>query len=217
MSIHYLIDPFTTNGDIIDVVTAESGVTNSTGSSIVRVPDGVAIAGNPSDITTLLIDKYAGLLAFYAGFTDIIGDSCTDALTVNTPSTIGLLAGTASVPGPPNAGFVNHCLLPLGGILISVAFPLGYAPSQCVIAWEEYSFADSDDKTGRLQRSYTEESGSNLLCLASFNNGATSNVTTNGSVLNIPAPDQGTSFIITLANPGVSRMHLGSWALVYQP
>jgi len=205
MTIHYLIDPFTTNGDVIDVVTSETGDTESTGATLIRVPDGVAIYDQPADLADLLTQKYAGLLSFYAGFTDILADPCLDVLTADMSSSQGLLA---------SSGFVNHSILPGGGIFVSTTFPLGAPVAQCVLIWEEYEFLDSDDKTERLRRVYSEESGSNLACLVSFN-GATSNFASNGAVLNVPVPDQGTSFTIGLTNLASSRIYLGSWAMIY--
>ena len=211
MSIHYLISPFTTNGDIIDVITAESGQSESTGSTVVRVPDGVAIHNDPTNLNDLLTSKYAGLLAFYAGFTDILADPCLDVLTADLPNSTGLLA---------SSGFVNHCLLrtmPYSGSFVSTVQPLGFAPTQAVLVWEEYVFTDSDDKTERLRRTYVEESGSNFSCLVSFDGGANYNPASNGGVLNIPVPEQGSSFVIGLTNnsPSWSRVYLGSWAVIY--
>jgi hypothetical protein len=205
MSIHYLINPFTVTGDIIDVVTAESGQTASTGSTVIRAPDGVAIQGEPTNLNDLLTAKYAGLLGFYAGFTDILADPCLDVLTVDMILSQGVLT---------SSGFLNHRVLP-AGIFVSSVLPLGFAPTQAIMVWEEYEFQDSDDKTQRLQRTYAEESGGNLSCLASFNGGATANPAGNGTVLNIPVPDQGSSFTVGLANLSASRIYLGSWAVLY--
>jgi hypothetical protein len=210
MSIHYLISPFTPNGDIIDVVTSETGQTESTGATIVRVPDGVAILNDPTNLNDLITSKYAGLLAFYAGFPDILADPCLDVLTVDVPNSSGVIV---------SSGFVNHSIQPIPppppGYLVSTVFPLGSVPTQCVVVWEEYRFTDLDDKNQRLRRTYVEESGSNLLCIVSFNGGVTSNIVSNGTVFNIPVPDQGAAFTIGLANVTPSRLHLGSWALIY--
>ena len=204
MSIHYLINPFTTNGDITDVTTSSSGQTDATGSTIIRIPDGVAVHNNPSNLTDLVTEKYAALLAFYAGFPEVVGDPCLDALTVDLTASERILA---------SAGFVNHCVLPTG-VYASVSIPLAYAPTQCVVVWEEYDFVVSDDKTQRLQRTYSEASGSNFVCAVSFN-GVNANLTGNGAVFNIPVAHQGSTFTIGLTNNAVSRKYLGSWALIY--
>jgi hypothetical protein len=205
MSTHYQIDPFTTNGDIIDVVTAVSGTTESTGSVIIRIPDGVGIHSNPATLSALLLAKYDGLLAFYAGFTQILGDDCQDTLTVDLPLSSRLLVST---------GFVNHCLL-AGGNYFSSTFlgALVPAPTQCVLTWESYRFIDDDTKSERFTRNYDETS--DLTCLVSFNGGATYSATTDGAVLNIPVPDQGQDLKVRFTNPAGYRVYLGSWALIY--
>jgi len=203
MSLHYLIDPFTTNGDIIDVATAITGTTPATGSTLIRVPDGVAIHDNPADLPTLLTKKYDGLLASYAGFPEILADACLDQLTWNLSLCSKFLA---------SGGFVNHCILN-GGSCITTAVALPFAPTQCVLVWEEYTFTDSDDSNERYLRTYVEASGSNFISSVTF--GAGSLAAINGGVLNIPVPDQGTAFKVAFSNPTANRVYLGSWALVY--
>lgn len=207
MSIHYLIDPFTTAGDITDVLTAETGQSEATGSTVIRVPDGVAIHNNPTNITDLLTAKYDGLLASYAGFTDILADTCMGGASFN-------LAASGTTGIIVTSGWVNAFLLD-AGLCFSVSHVLGFAPTQCVLVWEEYIFTDSDDKADRFQRTYVEETGVNLVCGISFNGGSTYNTVLNGEVLNIPVPDQGTSFIIRFQNTSGKRIYLGSWALLY--
>jgi len=118
MSLHYLIDPFTIAGDIIDVSTAELGLTDATGSTVIRVPDGVAIHTNPTNLADLFLEKYDGLLAFYAGFPQIFADPCMflnlppwDDRTADLAASSGLLA---------SSGFVNHCLLAGGNYFSTV-------------------------------------------------------------------------------------------------
>jgi hypothetical protein len=203
MSIHYLIDPFTTNGDIIDVITAESGQTDATGATVVRVPDGVAIHNNPTDVTNLLTQKYDGLLGFFAGFTQIVGDSCMGGDNVAT-----VKAGITS------AGFVNHGLFGSGVVQFG-PLTLPFAPTQCVLTWELFSFTEANDKTGRYQRVYVEEDPNLIGCNVSFDNGAHLSFPTSDTVLNIPVIGQGTTFILNLSNVTSNRYYLGSWALIF--
>jgi hypothetical protein len=49
----------------------------------------------------------------------------------------------------------------------------------------------------------------------SFNGGATFTAMTDGSVLNIPIPAQGTSFVMELTNGSVQRLSLGGWSVIY--
>ena len=69
MSIYYLIDPFTAAGDITDVITGSPSLNpiNATGSTVIRIPDGVALNDDPTNLADLLNEKYDGLLAFYEG------------------------------------------------------------------------------------------------------------------------------------------------------
>ena len=205
MSLHYLIDPFTIAGDIIDVSTAELGLTDATGSTVIRVPDGVAIHTNPTNLADLFLEKYDGLLAFYAGFPQIFADPCMDVLTADLAASDGLLA---------SSGFVNHCLLS-NGVYFSTVFlgALAPAPTQAVLTWESYRFTDNDDRTERFQRIYDETA--DLTCLVSFNGGVTFNPTTDGAVLNIPVPDQGPDLQVQFFNPAGYRVYLGSWALIF--
>ena len=210
MSLHYLIDPFTTNGDIVDVVTADSGQTNCTGSAVVRVPDGVAIHTAPTNRTDLATAKYAGTLAYYAGFTNILADPCWDPSGVDLtfPFTTGLNVSSA---------YVNHSISTFMGLCCSTLYSLAPAPNptQCVVTWEEYSFTDTDDKTDRFQRTYVEGTGSDLTCWVSFNDLASKNLVYNGAVFNIPVADQGTDFRVVFGNMSGHRIYLGSWSLIY--
>jgi len=211
MSIYYLIDPFT-GGNVVDIVSSETGQTDATGFLIVRIPDGVKIQGNPTNLTDLLTAKYSGLLASYAGFTNIIADPCLDQTNIDLVNSYDLMVG---------AGYVNHCIAPgvfFGRQYMSVPMTLGSTPTQCIIAWEEFSFLNSDNKDQRFQRTYVEESGTICSCDVSFNGGTTFNTVQNGAVFTIPGSDQGSSFIITLTKSSgapLQRIYLGSWALIF--
>lgn len=206
MPIHYLIDPFTNNGDIIDVITTESGSSDSTGATVIRIPDGVAIRDNPSNLADLLTAKYDGLLASYAGFTEIVADACMDELTLDPAGKKGALL---------SAGFINHCTVGQGCTLGFASIPLPFAPTQCVVTWEVYTYADVDDKTGRYQRVY-QEADPNLYRVDVMFDGFQSNVVTDGTVFNIPIPDQGNNLIISFATPfPTPRLYLGSWAVIF--
>jgi len=211
MSTYYLIDPFT-GGNIIDIVSSETGQIDATGFLVVRVSDGIKIQGNPTNLTDLLTAKYAGLLAYYAGFTNIIADPCLDPTNIDWVNSLGLMVGN---------GYVNHCVAPgvwLGGQYTSVPMALGSTPTQCVIVWEEFSFLNSDNKDQRFQRTYVEESGVISSCQMSFNGGSTYNTIQNGVVFDITGPDQGSSFsisLIKLSAPPFQRIYLGSWALIF--
>ena len=139
MSILYLINPYSTapDGEITDVITSLGNPVDVTGSMPVRVPDGVPLEDTPEDVTALLDDKYDGLLALYAGFSDIVADACMSALTVN-------VADPASTRILVSSGYNNHCILP-GGVLVTVdAGPLGVPPTVVIVVWETYRLNTSD-------------------------------------------------------------------------
>ena len=205
MSIHYLVDPSTTNADIIDVVIAESGQTDATGATLIRIPDGVGVDNQPSNLTDLLTEKYNGLLAYYAGFTQIVADSCLDASNVSlTDCSRTVLA----------AGRVNHAI-DAGGTLSFNPVTIGGAVEQCVVVWETYEFLDSNDKTTLFQRVYSELNTSSLDVTVGFNGlGGSFLAATSDTVLNVPVPDQGTDLTLVFVNNTGNRVYLGSWAVI---
>lgn len=203
MSTHYLIDPFTPSQDIIDVSSPESGETDTTGALLIRIPDGAAIRGAPADLTGLLAAKEDGLLAFYAGFTSIVSDSCLTASGLSLASSSRILVGS---------GVANHCILN-GGSLVTSSVTLGSTPGQCVVVWEAYSFDNVDPRAGRFSRRYVEQDSNLLTCSLSF--GAGSNPALSGTVLNIPVANQGSSVVLTFQNLSGSRLYLGGWAVIY--
>jgi hypothetical protein len=103
MSTHYLIDAFTPaahpSEPIVDVMTPVSGHTDATGALVVRVPDGVAIHGGPTNLGGLLTAKYASLLANYPGFGNILFDPCIAPTNINSATLSGGAASITSVLG----------------------------------------------------------------------------------------------------------------------
>jgi nucleoside-specific outer membrane channel protein Tsx len=165
------------------------------------------VQDDPVDRAALLTEKYDSLLASYAGFTQIVSDPCLDSLTFDVAN-----AQKAFF----SQGFANHALspeTPNGMTTTTVTLP--FAPTVCVVLWEEYSFSDVDDKTGRYSRTYVEGSGSDLTCTVSFDNGVNFNPVANGAVFNIPALEQGVDFSIGFTNTGSSRVYLGSWSVIF--
>ena len=207
MSILYLIDPYTVDGDITDVLSGDLGPVNATGSTVVRVPDGVALEDTPQDLVELIDEKYGGLLAFYAGFTDIVADACMDPLTVDL---VGPLASTGVLV---SEGYVHHCILPGGNLRTVNAGPLGSAPTVVIVVWETYRLNTTDDATTRLTREYVEDDTVLVTCTVDFG-GAAPVPAISGVVLNIPVADQGTDLILTFTNNDPDRVYLGSWAVI---
>jgi hypothetical protein len=202
MSIHYLIDPFTTNGDIIDVHTSESGQTEATGATVIRVPDGVAIHNNPTDLSGLLTSKYDGLLASYAGFTQIVANSCMNS-------------GVASSKNAQiSSGFVHHAMFP-NGTISTTAVVLPSAPTQVVAVWEAYEFTESNDKTGRYQRFYVESDPNDFFVQVTFDGGLNYYSVAEGAVFNVPLAGQGTNFNFQFGMNPATKRYLGSWSIIF--
>lgn len=205
MTLYYLIDPFTTNGDIVDVVPSDSfGELNITGTSAVRIPSGVSIQTEPATYADLMTAKADGLLASFAGYGEVTMDPCNDLTNVDLPSCDRLLG---------SAGFLNHGLL-AGGVYTTTTIMLATTPTTCVIVWEEAELGTSDAINDSIRQRY-EELDSNLTAQVSFDGGATFIAAINGGVTNIPVPSQGDQFILELTNGSPNRTYLGSWAIVY--
>jgi hypothetical protein len=210
MSIHYLINPFTSNGDIIDVKTPENGQSDATGAAVIRIPDGVSIDSSPSNLSELLTAKYDAILAANPGFTTIVADSCMDVSSFNTAS---LTAGALF-----SSGTANHCILDNGIVEAAAVDVTPDVPTQAVLIWEEYSFSDVNDKDGRMRRTYVEESGNNLTAFITFDGGTpiiiNGTMASNGAVVNLGGYT-GSSLIVGFINTSGSRVYLGSWAVIY--
>lgn len=203
MSSHYLVDPFSLTRDVIDVTRAEAGGTDSTGALLIRIPDGVAIHGEPKDLPALLTAKYNGLLAYYAGFTTMVHDDCLTQSGVSLANSAGVSIG---------AGVANHCVFD-GGSLVTSVVGLSSAPQVCVVVWEAYSVINVDPSAGRFTRVYLEEDPDLFDCSVTFD-GVTSNPASSGAVLSVPV-GQGTNLSLTFANNTGARLFLGSWAVIY--
>lgn len=214
MSTHYLIDLHTTpfaNSEINDVRFSKTGETLLGGNFIVRLPDGISIGPvNPTDLTDLLTKKYAGLLAFYAGYTRITYDDLLDAANIDLPACVNASVGDRSTIRIPRTGT---------SVLQSLPTPLiGAAPVECVVTYETFDTPWTSPIDGRGTRTYTETvPGVVSTCDVSFNGGATFLSTTDGGLLNIPPADQGTSFVFRVTSTGAfgANVSLGSWAVLY--
>ncbi len=206
MSGHYLVDLFHAplmSSRIIDVRNPPNGQSLINGCFIVRVGDGTPV-DKPTDLSDLLTKKLQGLLAFYAGFTQIVADPIIDASNIDLINSSFVMVGDRS----------SVSLLGGSSSLRSVAIPLGSTPSQVVATWELFSVSDADDKNDRFQRTYVEEDPDTVTCSVSTNGGANFSTTTDGAVLNVPVPFQGNSLIIEFLGPP-GRRYLGAWALIY--
>lgn len=210
MSTHYLIDAHTTpvlNSDINDVRFSSVGESVLNGNFVVRLPDGVSIGITPpTGLTDLLTKKYAGLLAFYAGFTRITFDDLLDAADMDPPACTGANLG--------DRGTVS--IYP-GGVLQTDAIPLtGAAPPEAITTWEASTRNYVDAGGAPIQAVYQEQDPTALMtCDVSFNGGTNFNTVTDGQYFNVPVPHQGTSLVIRWTNTSSSRVYVTSWAVIY--
>lgn len=208
MSTLYVVDMFGqpfSSAKILDVRGGPNAVLN--GGVIVRVPDYISVQ-DPADVTDLLTKKHQGMLAYYAGYTNVTYDDLMDLVNVDTAA--------LNVAG--NFGLRNNVsIAPLKLFRSSVVALTGPAPAQAVFTWETYSVQTSDPATGRVEQTYVEESSSvsTFMCSVSFDNGAHWYSTWDGALLNIPVVGQGTQFLIEFENMPGRPLRVGSWAVLY--
>ncbi len=207
MSTYYSIDLF--DGRINSVDNPTSGQVALTGSYAVRIPSGVRIL-DPVDLTDLLTKKYQGILSSRAGFASIVFDDMQDATGFSTTLSAGVSLGErGTVSMYPN------------GVLRSNLVSLGITPPvQAVVTFELFEYVDADPIGGRFTRTYSEipSSTSYVTCEVSFDGGVSFLTANQDTLINIPAPNQGTQFAIRFTNVSTGpekRLHLGSWALLY--
>ena len=217
MSSYYLIDlhhdPFLASRilDVAETTTLVGSSTPMNGGTIVRVPDYVGLK-DPADVSTLLTQKYAGLLAYYAGFTYVTHDDLLDAADVDfgEPTLKGKFGDRNAICLPPNFGGIA------GRFQSTVATLSGPAPSQAIITWEVYRVDLADPALDRAVLTYVEVPASNFTCDVTFDNGVHVYPATDGSVLNVPLGGQGTNFAIRLTNNSATdHLYVGSWAVIY--
>jgi len=208
---HYLVDihsPSFPMSRILDVVEAPMGTSPMNGGGVIRVPDYIQVQ-DPTNTMDLVAKKYAGLLAYYAGFSYVTYDDFLDIAGIDL--TAPLLRGIFGERGAVSIFEVGSA----GALFSTTSMLSGPAPTQAVITWETYSVAVSDLALARLQRTYTEEPASDLTCEVSFDNGVNWYTVSDGAVFNIPLIGQGTDFKIRFANTAGSRRYVGSWAVIY--
>lgn len=212
MGVLYLIDahnPVLLDSEINDTIPVETGDTqNINGSFPVNVPFGVPIDGTPANITELLTQKFAGLLAFYPGYTYINYDEGIDLSGWDAANSTGVGLGSRGT---------TH--IADGGLLRSNSVSLsGSDPTQAITTWEVYEvtgFSTENDKDGAKVRRYEEADPSDLLVTVSFNNGAGWTVATDGVQFNVAVSNRGTDCIIRMSNSSGKRLWVGSWAVIY--
>lgn len=235
MSTHYLINPFDTNATVVDVLSAQEGVSSSTGALVVRVPQGVPIRSvtdesdlrvkKPTTLNLLQKSKAEGLLEKYGNFANIVYNTCLTSAEVDTESLTSKVVLAS--------GLSNHMLFPSGvvkysSITIADQDNNNVFPTSILVLWEGYTTTE-DFTNGRLLSQYIEQD-SLLTCNITIQGGDVSlagdpyffsATVANGQVMNLPQPevDSGGTpymqFVLQFGNDTTSRVHLGSWAVLF--
>ncbi len=195
------------SSEINDTVNLAPGYTESRalrGSFGVSVPFDISLATVPTNLNDLITKKYAGMLAAYPGYENIIYDEQTDANGWSFPPGVGTAICTV--------GERQNTSVSTGGTIQSTTVALGSTPQAAIIRWEAFTYGYSDT----LGRTYTEADPALFNVTVSFNNGSTWASVTNRIFYSIPLVDQGSNFRIRIArNAGATKVHLGSWAVIY--
>lgn len=230
MSTHYLIDAHTPG---VDATAIRTGVTPSeindirlssfsplspvesslvNGNFIVRVEAGIQI-DDPTSLDDLITKKYAGILANYPGYSNIIFDALLDdanlVLPVSAVSRVGFLRGLRSTIGIPDA----YTLINTGPQSV---FPT--VVTQAIVVWEVYTYSYVDDTTLPLRRFYEEREPTDMIVNFSADGGVTTTPATYGGIITAPTPgtDLWLEFSGTGGDPDPSgNFYLGSWAIIF--
>jgi len=187
------------------------GSTSFTGVYGVLVPDGINV-GHPPDVSTLIASKYAGLQQFYGFQGHIFIDENFSNVDTNASSPVQL-----------SGKFGVAMLLPPSGSSIAKTpnIELDIVPTQAVIVFDMFYFADQDVAAGRFTRSYVlpgpGDTEAQVVCTASFNGGNNFITVPPGSVFSIPTDIHGPAFVLQFTRTGgTKRLFIGSWAVLYQ-
>ena len=216
MGVLYLIDahtPVLLDSEINDTIPLESGETQViNGSFPVNVPFGVPIDGTPANLSELTTQKFAGLLAFFPGYTYIDYDDGIDGSGWNSASSRQAAIGDRGNTFLYSNDGVNESYLTSSALAMT-----GPAPSEAIVTWEVYELVRVNDKGSALVRTYEELDPSELTCNVSFDGGSTYvNSVTDGVQFTIPPGSQGTSFVMYLESGSTTRRFwVGSWAVIY--
>lgn len=213
MTTFYLMDmhvPSIANSRIVDVVqtpepTSEIRVD---GLTPIKVPDGVRVV-NPSSLTDILEQKYAGILAMYPGFSNIVYDDLLDpdGLETTTPTTTYLKkSGSRGTVGGRVQTLLTDPNMDVSPTVIS----------QCIVVYETYTWRYVDPRGGRFERYYIEEPEVLHTVQVSVDGGANFTTTTSGALVTF-ALTQGSVIQVRFSSDTVSNrlLHTGSWAVIY--
>jgi hypothetical protein len=217
MSTHYLIDahtPTLLDSEVNDVRYVEDGTSVTNGNFVVRVPDGVKLESEPENLQDLLDKKYAGLLAYYPGYTNIVYDALLDSADITSlfPTQQTKLGARGIIGKNAGATFATSVV------------PLGTTVTQLIVDVEFFELRYRNPKTGKLEKVYEEVEAPNQAVNVSVDGGSTFNFAPPGSIVTVPPANQGNQLQVrfegtTYVGPGGGGgrgfLYLGSWAVIY--
>jgi hypothetical protein len=202
--------PVVANARIVDVIMTSSPdeEVRIDGLTPIKVPDGVRVV-NPTSLNDILTQKYAGILAMYPGFSNIVYDDLLDSAGLESPN-LGLDLQKRGARG--TVGGRVRTLLSDPNLDVSPT-----VLTQGIVVYETYSVRYVDPKDGRFERYYIEVPETLHTLEASANGGTSLFTTTSGSLVEFPPGHQGSIVQIDFGSEFVNNrlLHLGSWALVY--
>ena len=212
MSLYYLVDPHVpviTNARIVDTVmtTNPTAEFRCDGLLPIKIPEGVRIE-NPSSLSDLLTQKYAGILAQFPGFVNILFDDLLDAAGVQ-------------LTAPPTYLRKSGSRGTIGGTFRTTAATAVAPVTQAVLVYEHYTWRYVDSRDGRVERYYVEAPESDFTAGLRVKAGSSFQTTTSGSLVTFLLADQGTAvqaeFLASNPSPYIDNrlVHTGSWAVIY--
>lgn len=213
MSTFYLIDAHTNpvgNSQINEVVSDTfPGQVRCDGNFVVRIPDGVKVV-NPTNLSDLLTQKYAGILAQYPGFTSIVYDDLLDSTAMIPP------AGNGSTTKRGERGTFGYSYT--GGFVTTMVDVSPTVISQAIVVFEIFKYVLTDSKTGGATRYYRELSTLDTPWRLSVNNNVDTQVVTySGQLVTFAPSEQGSEVVLknVTGTTGDPFYQVGSWAVIY--
>jgi len=212
MSTFYLVDPHVpviANARIVDTILTRTPTAEfrCDGLLPIKVPEGVKI-DNPSSLSDLLTQKYAGILAQFPGFSNVLFDDLLD------PSGVQLVA-------PPSRLRKSGSRGTIGGTFRTAVSAAVATVTQAILVYEHYTWRYVDSRDGRLERYYIEQPEADFTAGLRVKAGSTFQTTTSGSLVTFLLADQGTAVQAEFlaSNPSAyvddRLVHTGSWAVIY--
>lgn len=202
----FVVDKFTqeikTNSPFVDFPI--------NGHYIIDVRQGVTIdtTVNPFDVSELISQKFAGLLAGFPEFSDIVFDELEDANDINVAAT-GHFArlGEFEQLLPPTNGQVTTSVFDLTAVTSLAGAPVKFQPH-----FDFYAVTRTQTNRGNFNEVYNEVSPSLITTEISFDGGSTFTAATDSTSGLIGVPD--TDLVLRFTNTTANEVYIGSWAVL---